>query len=289
MDKKRYLETIDKKHINICFSIDKRYVDYCATTITSILLNSIEHIHFFVVISDINWWDRKKIESLKKIRNFEVSFIKVNLEMFKNYYIPEGSHFSLANYFRLHLSSLIPDIDKVIYLDSDVLVLKDIKHLWNVNIADYYLGGCKSMVSERNCSRLGFPVDLPYINSGVMLLNLVKIRNNNLEKLFTECVNKNYERLKNVDQDVINITLLNKNDGIFQLKQNWNTEFRTDLEVFKEYFDIIYNPYIIHFITNDKPWIKGSKQKNKDLYKEYYKKTKKTYFWYTKLVDLIFY
>jgi lipopolysaccharide biosynthesis glycosyltransferase len=214
-------------------------------------------------------WKKK----LKEIKKFEINFIEIDLDNFKNCYISDNSHFSPANYFRLKLASLLPDINKVIYLDSDTIVIKDMVDFWNISFDNSYIIGCKSMVHERNCKRLGLRENAPYINSGVMMMNLKMIRRDNIENVFFDCIKRNPEIMQNVDQDVINLALLETENSIKQISQKWNTEIRTDTPFTKKYLPIVDDPYIIHYLTGEKPWQKESKQ----LYKEEFIKYNKIF------------
>lgn len=257
--------------INICFAIDDKYAEHCAVAIVSILKNSCSLFHFYILNSGLNGENKKEIEMLKDIRSCNVTFVEVNLSHFENCYLPPRSHFSLANYYRLKVASLLPHVDKVIYLDSDIVVNRDLKELWEIQLDDYYVGACEAMTHERSCKRLGLPMQAPYINSGVLVLNLKKMRQNKIENKFFDCIKETPQILLNVDQDVINLVLLAARDGIKQLPQNWNAEDRTDLPYKKEYLPVHNDPYIIHFVTGEKPWHPNSKQLYKEKYWEYHK------------------
>ncbi|GAB6268722.1 MAG: hypothetical protein STSR0002_14640 [Smithella sp.] len=257
--------------INICFAIDDKYTEHCSVAIVSILKNSSSLFHFFILNSRLNIENKQKIERLKNIKNFNITFIEVKLNHFENCYLPPGSHFSLVNYYRLKIASLLPHLDKVIYLDSDIIANRDLRELWEISLEGYYVGACKAMTYESNSERLGLSTGAPYINSGVLVLNLKKIRKNRIEDKFFDCIKKNPKVIRNVDQDIINLVLLEASDGIKQLRQNWNTEIRTDIPFEKVYLPIISEPYIIHFITGDKPWNPDSKQLYKEKYWEYHK------------------
>ena len=257
--------------INICFAIDDKYAEHCAVAIVSILKNSCSLFHFYIFHSGLNIENKHNIERLKNIRSFDITFIAVNLSHFENCYLPPGSHFSLANYYRLKIASLLQHLDKVIYLDSDIIANRDLRELWEIPLDDYYVGACEAMTHERSCKRLGLPTLAPYINSGVLVLNLKKIRQNKIEGKFFDCIKEKPEIMENVDQDVINLVLLEASDGIKQLRQNWNTEVRTDMPFTKEYLPIVNEPYITHFVSREKPWHPNSKQLYKEKYWVYHK------------------
>lgn len=257
--------------INVCFAIDNNYAEHCAAVIGSILDHSDSHFNFYILNSGIKRGKKIKFENLKNFKEFKLTFVDFNLDDFKRCYVPPNSHFRLSNYFRLKIPSLLSSLEKVIYLDSDVIVNKDLRELWDISFDEHYVLGCKSMTYKKNCERLNLQKDAPYINSGVLVLNLEKMRISGIEEKFFQCISENPTIMQNVDQDVINLVLLKLKNGIKQIVQNWNTEVRTDIPFEEEYLGIIRNPFIIHFITNDKPWNEDTKQLYKEKYLKYAK------------------
>jgi lipopolysaccharide biosynthesis glycosyltransferase len=104
------------------------------------------------------------------------------------------------------------------------------------------------MTHEQNSKRLNLPKSSPYINSGVLVLNLKKMREKNIENKFFNFVEKNNFAIRNVDQDVINLVLHKENERIMLIRQNWNTEVRSDIKpkgIYTNYKKSIYNT--IHY------------------------------------------
>lgn len=257
--------------INICFVIDDNYAEHCAVTIASILLNSDSVFHFHVLYNDLSLKNKNRLDNLKKIKNFEITFVTVDLMDFKECYLQPNSHFTVATYFRLKIASLLPDIDKIIYLDSDTVVNRDLKELWSIAFDDAYIIACKTIAHESNCKRLGLPTGTPCINAGVMVLDLNKMRKHGLENIFFECLKQNIDKLKYADQDVINLVLSNDKGAIKHIQQNWNMEDATCLVYKEDYLPILDDPYIIHFMTGEKPWLPNSRQRFKEKYWQYHR------------------
>jgi len=256
--------------INICFVIDDNYAEHCAVTIASILLNSESAFHFHVVYYELSVNNRKRLDNLKKIKIFEITFVSVDLTDFEECYLDPNAHFSVTTYFKLRISSLLPTIDKIVYLDSDTVVIRDLRELWDISFDDSCIIACKTIAHKSQCERLGLPIGAPCINAGVMVLDLKKMRDNSLEDLFFQCIKQNHEKLKYADQDVINLVLIEKEEAIKQIQQNWNAEDATCISYEEDYLPIIHNPYIIHFITGEKPWRPGSRQLFKEKYWQYH-------------------
>ena len=162
---------------------------------------------------------------------------------FDNMYRFKRDHelLSKAAYFRLHLPEILKDLDKCIYLDADTLCFKSLDSLWNMNIP--YIGGCEEFDSEQITSQKHDLNLAYYINSGMLLMNLKALREDN----FTEKCLDNMFNLTTTwwfhDQ-----TLINKNysDKITVLDRTYNycIPFKMTVD------DIITmnKPHILHFI-----------------------------------------
>ena len=112
--------------INIVFASDDNYAQHIAVVIASIMAKTKEKVCFYVINDNIS---KDKIEKLKNTADtfkIKIEFITVSEDKFSNVYL--SGHVSKAAYFRLALADILPnDIEKVIYLDVDLLVYDDIK------------------------------------------------------------------------------------------------------------------------------------------------------------------
>ena len=191
--------------IPIAFSFNNVYVYPIIVSITSILFNS-AHDTFFtfylLLAPDVKEENVKKISGLKdKYSNCKFVFIHVD-NQFKNFFT--GYYKSPTIYYRLELSNLITDADKIIYLDVDTITHKDLKQFYNLDMGKYYyLGfpGHDLVNFEINGTR-------NFINSGCMLVNLKKLRESNAPKLFQDF----YQQFgtKKYDEYIINSVFYNK-------------------------------------------------------------------------------
>ena len=209
--------------INIVFASDDNYAQHIAVVIASIMAKTKEKVCFFVINDNIS---SEKITQLKNTAvklNTTVEFIAVPEEQFKNVYL--SGHVSKAAYFRLALADIMPDdIEKVIYLDVDLLVYDDVKNLWQNDIKKYALTAVPDfgiMASNRLCRQkkevIGLPKGKAYINSGVLLINLKKWRQENYTKQILEIINEN--QFPHHDQDALNKLFMN---NWLTLDLRWN-------------------------------------------------------------------
>lgn len=259
--------------IPVCLAADNNYAEPLLVTVTSILVNAkrSDKLHFYILNGGISQENLKRLRLLKQIKYFDVTVIDVDEKKFETCPVNPHSHFKKSNYYRLRMASFIPNEDKIIYLDSDVLVLSSLKPLYNTDINDYYIAACIALTSETNKKRLQMADHLHYFNSGVMLINTRKWREENLEGVFFRHIAASpSERFLFVDQDVLN-DVCAKNTRL--ISQRWNVETRLSPRPTKEYLVATQNPLIIHYLGQDKPWHKDTHLDTK-LYKSYWEKMK---------------
>lgn len=260
-----YLEEKDKgvepaRNIDIMIAPDDNYVPHCAALMASILLNcdSTSYIRFHIPYVKISDENKNKLESLKSIRPFDISFYdmsKIDLSGFPL----NRDYISVATYYRLFINEFMPkDVERVLYLDCDIIVERDLKELWDINLDGYYAGVCEDECSLDNLLRMKLKSSDFCFNAGVVLFNMLELRKINFTKECIDYYNKNWQFILLQDQDILN--------GVFDGKCKkmplcWNAA--TPFFMYKlwkltapsnERFEAIYNPAIIHYDFNPKPW-----------------------------------
>ena len=245
--------------INVCLAADENYAQHLGVVILSILknANADDDLHFYILDNEISSGSKQKIEELKKIKDFSIEFTKINLEDFKNCPIP-AAYISIATYFRYMIPSLFPHLDKIIYLDCDVIVTRSLRELFETDISNYYIGGVED-VGFGYYRRVTKAYDLYfYINAGMLLINNKKWREDNIQAKLFNYTAENKNSLLHGDQDVLNAVLHLKSK---MLDFNWNVQdsfYRSadsDGSPFRN--SIIRtskNPAILHFTGPQKPW-----------------------------------
>ena len=195
---------------------------------------------------------------------------------------------ALSSFSRLFAASFLDEtIEKVLYLDADSLILGSFKELWETNIENYYVAGVLDVGPDYVKTAVGLSKDVNYINAGVLLINLKKWRNEDVESKFIDFLEKNNMQVYNNDQGIINATL---NDSILIVDPKFNLmspflEKDYDDVIkwngLKNYYDketienAIKNPVFLHFVhfINGRPWFKDTKHPCKDLYLKYASET----------------
>ena len=143
----------------------------------------------------------------KIIDKYPVEFVLINFNEFFDNLVDKGninrdtiySNFCFA---RLALPYLVEE-EKVLYIDTDAIVLKDISRIWHLDLTDYYVAGCRDygVLRDETYARLG--INGSYVNSGFILMNLKKIREEKVMDKWFEVINS--RELKYPDQDALNL------------------------------------------------------------------------------------
>ena len=245
--------------INICLACDENYSKHAGVAIASILANAEEDdkISFFILSDSLNDECKNKILQLKNIKDCEINFIEVDKALFKDYQnIKTHEYIPLCGYYRLKMATLLNNIDRVIYLDCDIVVNKSLKEFFNTDLTQNIIAGV-SDINKRMLKKNPF-----YINTGVLLIDLMKIREQNIENDFLNWTIKNIETIKMGDQEIINEVLKGK---IKLVDEKWNVQSSN----FTNRSSYTSHPYIIHYVSRRKPWHFGSFSYPKRTYFKY--------------------
>lgn len=173
------------------------------------------------------------------------------------------THITKPTYYRLLIPEILKSLDKCIYLDGDTICCSDIIQLYEEQIEDNYIGGCMGELldwSVDSASRFADELDVSngeeYINAGVLLMNLTKLR-----EISNELLSESRKNYRLQDQDVINkccygkIKILHPRYNLYSWTRNMyrrNMTFRYNRNDIKEAMN---NPCIIHYANEyTKPW-----------------------------------
>ncbi len=254
---------------NICYSLDSKYTEQLAVSICSILKNADtrDNLNFYILDGGISEQDKLNIDILKNIKDFNIQYIKINRDdfsaypMLKNYNEKfKDYHVTVPTYFRFKLPELLPDINKILYLDCDVIVRTSLNDLYNEGIENNSALMVLDVEAENNAQRLGLN---KYYNAGVMLINLEFWRNNKVEESVLNYIQNNREKILWQDQDIINVIL---NESIKEVSEKWNFQYFSYNEITPEKLS---EADIVHLSGRFKPWIIPFEHPVYDIYYYY--------------------
>ena len=256
--------------MNILLTINKKYVK-----LVNILLNSIQlsnkdtKFDVYILHRELDIEDKNIIESGLDLNKFNIKMIKIDEEEVKNF--PQyQKRYPKEIYFRLFATKYLPEnLDKILYLDSDTLVINKLDELYNMDFeGNFYIATThvKKILRKINEVRLRIDDDVPYINTGVLLINLKELRKIDVQKEVCEFVENNSKKLMLPDQDIITALYGEKIKIVDALKYNLGDR---DLNIYN--LNHIKNPIglkwvkentvIIHYYGRNKPWNKNYRGK----------------------------
>lgn len=197
-------------NIPVFLASDNNYAPFVASTIASMCDNTKSFIDFYILDAGITVENQEKIANLKdKFNNFAIEFIKIDVENeFKDFFT--SGHISLAAYNRFLIPILKPELKKAIYTDIDIIVKGDIAELYNEDLKGYRLAAAWEEFFEHNMNierkkRLGLSDTHNYFNSGILIIDCEKWRENNITEKLLEIAVRKHDILNGHDQDVLNI------------------------------------------------------------------------------------
>jgi lipopolysaccharide biosynthesis glycosyltransferase len=190
--------------------------------------------------------------------------------------LPVLPQFTRAMWYRIFLPELLPDAERVLYLDADTIVVDSLGPLWELPLGDNYLGAVTNVFQAHHFHRpaqLGLAGVKVYFNSGVLLMNLSAMRRDSCtEALRTFALRHGPEEIEWPDQDTLNVVLSGRR---LPLHPRWNCmnsvlTFPHSPAAFgsRAVAEARRHPAIRHFEGpgRNKPWHRGCDQQLRDLY-----------------------
>ncbi len=254
----------DRKNITICFGCDNNYVQHMGATMSSILQskNEDEFIKFYVLDGGISVPNKEKLSYFEKKYLCSITYVKPNMEELKNCCTFKGDYISLATYYRLLIPEIIPNEDRILYLDCDIIVRKSLSDLYNRDFGNNMVLGVVDCSLKEHSARLGVS---KYINAGVLLLNCKKMREEKSVQTIIDWIENNQDKIECHDQDVINAVF----DGRIEYVEDiYNAQVK---KLHDTIFSGIKDPAILHFISPKKPWIHWKPLNSTYWAREYFK------------------
>lgn len=183
----------NNKVIPIFFAVDDCYIPFLAVGLRSLIDHSSEEYEYLIKILNTNVSEENK----KKIKKYEKE--NINIEFVDlNYYINKvkeklytRDYYTKTTYFRLFLPELYPQYDKVLYLDSDIIILDDIANLYNIDIGDNLVGAIPDDIIQNGKEFqeyaekvVGVATYKKYFNAGILVMNLDELRKFKFQEKF---------------------------------------------------------------------------------------------------------
>ena len=247
-----------------------------ATMLQSIIENSSAEKNYdiFILTQDITVDNRKcLLEMVSEKSNFCIRFINPAY-LIEGYEFFMRGHFSLETYYRLVLPELLPDYDKILYLDSDMVVNADVAELYNTDVTGYLLAACRDADTaglyngfepkkkEYTDKVLKLKNPYEYFQAGVLVMNLKEFRKQyDVKEILEFAASEEWQLL---DQDILNKLC---EDKVKYVDMAWNVmvdygkiRINQIIRLAPQWLNKLYmearkEPKIIHYAGPEKPWI----------------------------------
>ncbi len=259
--------------ITLACATDANYVKPLAALLNSLLHNlpNTTQLKVYILTEDKNALESHNVlKDIQKNNNIQLIYKTLKLTQADISAIHFG-HVTKACLYRLYLPKLLPNtLEKIVYLDCDIIVNADITELAKLDPKQNHVLVAAEQATDTQFvsspqalptyKELNIPPQTPFFNTGVMVLNLKLWRKNNIAQKALAYLNKHANNTRWWDQDALNVVLLHK-WGELNPKWNvqselfynlpWNSGVIKTKAMYKELKN---NPAIIHFNTRFKPW-----------------------------------
>lgn len=247
--------------MNLMFAINRSFADpFCKCAKTILKNGGAERYAAYILHSDLDEDTQATIQAYVG-DCMQCSFISVDPALFDGF--PETSRYPKQIYYRLAAPLFLPkDLERILYLDVDTVIINPLKELYEMDFEDAYYIACthtQRALSLFNQTRLGVEEDVPYVNTGVMVLNLPALRENLRMEDIRDFANAKKKVFILPDQDIItglygskiklaDTMRYNLSDRILRFYNADPRHEKVDLDWVRK------NTSVIHYCGKNKPW-----------------------------------
>lgn len=248
----RNLLKVKSKEIPVFFACDDKYVKYMMVTMRSLIAHTSPEYKYklHVLHTDISHTKQELVLDMEK-ENVSISFHDVSGELKRiEKKLSLRDYYSNTTYYRVFIADLFPQYNKVLYIDSDTILLKDVAELYQYRLGENYIGAVQDNLVKHEevfgdyAEKVLGISRAAYFNAGVVLLNCKQFRKQNIQKQFVELLNT-YSFVVAQDQDYLNILC---QDHVLWIDSRWNVQMSEKEVRPREQLRLI------HYNLAEKPW-----------------------------------
>lgn len=248
-----------KETMNILVTLDKNYLQYLNVMLSS-LLHSNTDVLFDVYLLHTGIQERDVAET-KNILRDKGQLLLINAENIGLEGAPTTARYPKEIYYRIFAAKYLPEtVERVLYLDPDIIVNGSLKELYHLDMKEYYFAAASHtgpLMRKINEIRLDMEEESPYINSGVMLMNLELLRREQDYQEVFDFIEKRKNFLILPDQDIISSLYGSKIFALDTFRYNMTENLYVLHAPFEKKLDLEWvrkHSVIIHYCGRNKPW-----------------------------------
>ncbi len=254
-----------RKEIPIVTTTDEAYLLNCYVAVYS-MIRSANPDHFYkihIFVTNLSESSCKKLEELSRehalVTCIDISDVTAGIDL------QQKGMFPIQTYYRLFIPLVLPEYKKILYLDSDMCILRDVAELYNTDLDGCVIGGvrdvpCKDL--EKHVRALGNLDSRKIFNAGVLLIDTEAFERKHVRETCLALLSEDYKRKQRKlifeDNDALNLVLYERCKILegawnFLVQYLWIEDVIFE-EYRDEYMEIAENPYIVHYAGIRKPW-----------------------------------
>lgn len=251
-----------KSKVPVFFTVDDNYVPYLSITLKSLVDTSKKSncYEIYIIHNELSNQSKRILRALiKNKENFTMRFFNISFRLQQlAMSFDVRDYYSISTYYRIFLANLFPTVKKALYLDSDIVIRKDVAELFNVDLGNNLLGAVPDasvQIIPEFQQYVNTVMSMPYqdyFNAGILVMDFKGLRTFKLEEKCIDLLSKVTFKVAQ-DQDILNFLTRGK---VTFVDQRWNV---------MPLGERVENPFIVHYNLIFKPW------RHKDImYEEYF-------------------
>lgn len=245
-----------KNMMNIVVSLNSKYIKAAKSMLFSLHKYAKEPITVWLLNHSLSNHEVRRFKTFLRKYNIDLAVIPIGPSFFDDMPLVSENQFSIEMYYRIFIPWLLPEeVDRVLWLDSDIIISGDIAPFYNLDLNEHCIAACEdgryinTRTRGQDNDRLGLEGSHRYFNSGVLLMNLNLIRRSFSQEEVCTLAGRIRERLVYPDQDILNC--LYQNSVLYADYHLYNCgvnyiHLLTDEEKS--------NIRILHYYGPNKPW-----------------------------------
>lgn len=205
--KYEYLISQTHSNIHIGYGIDNNYARCCASSIASFCFNNpTKNFNFHIMTNDLSTTNKKQFEQLAQLYSVNIYIYEINIDTLAK--LPTQTHLPIATYFRFILPLILDNVDKLFYIDADIICLQNADDLFNINLNNNIIGAVPDLpwMNKKRNKTLNLQNHI-YFNAGMLIINIDKWNNFNTFAKVLQAIQNEPQKFRYLDQDALNLIL----------------------------------------------------------------------------------
>ncbi len=251
--------------ISIAFSVNNEYTLFGYIAIYSLIkhANRNSEYYIYVLVTNLDDNNRVLLESLTA-ENVFVKCIDIS-EIISRVHLEASLHLSVETYYRLFIPLILPQHERILYLDSDLVVLGDVADIFSLDLNGKAVGAARDVLCNNlkiHSEEIGGLDYKKSFNAGVLLMDTRRFEEENVREKCLKLLEEDYKRADRrlifADQDALNIVLY---DNVTILDSKWNCQYQyawrieeVDQDYKEQYLTDLDHALIMHYAGTNKPW-----------------------------------